>query len=254
MIPSDWASPHPLWIVGHRGAPRTARENTIESFDFAESIGADAIEFDLQQTRDGDLVVFHDDRIPIGSDLHPVREMVSLDVRSLRLDSPFGEYRIPTFEEVLHRYGPSLRYLVELKTTPATNRFLAAKRALEVIEGYGLSRRCLVASFDADLLKRARERESDVALSWLTDHAVALPAPEAPTPLFPACEAIGPRADLVTPELIAQARAAGLSVHPWTVDDPDQMKVLAAMGVDSLTTNDCEMARRIFPRSLTPSL
>ena len=51
---SEWREPHPPWIVGHRGAPRRARENTIESFDWAESIGVDAVEFDLRQTRDGE--------------------------------------------------------------------------------------------------------------------------------------------------------------------------------------------------------
>ena len=50
---SDWKEPHPTWIVGHRGAPRRARENTLASFDFAESFRADAVELDLRQTRDG---------------------------------------------------------------------------------------------------------------------------------------------------------------------------------------------------------
>jgi glycerophosphoryl diester phosphodiesterase len=246
---NDWTSPHPLWVVGHRGAPRKARENTLESFDFAEFLGADAIEFDLQQTRDSELVVFHDDRIPIGTEMHSVREMIALDVLSLRLDSPFGEYRIPTFDQVLHRYGPAMRYLVEVKTTPSTNRVLAAKRVSDVIESYGIAGRCLVASFDADFLRKLRERDAGIALSFLFDHATALPSSEGPGPLFPPCEAVGPRADLVTPEFMAQAGAAGLSVNPWTVDEPEQVKSLAALGVASVTTNDCEMARRIFPRA-----
>lgn len=254
MTPSDWTEPHPLWIVGHRGAPRKARENTIESFDFAESLGADAIEFDLQQTRDGELVVFHDERIPIGTDLRPVREMIALDVLSLRLDSPFGEYRIPTLGQVLHRYGPSMRYLIEVKTTPGTNRPLAARRVADAVAGYGLARRCVAASFDAELLRKLREREPGLALSFLFDHPVALPSPEAPSPIFPPCDAVGPRADLVTADFMASASSAGLSVNPWTVDDPGQMESLAALGVASITTNDCEMARRIFPRSHTPNV
>jgi glycerophosphoryl diester phosphodiesterase len=245
---SDWTRPHPLWIVGHRGAPRKARENTIESFDLAESLGTDAIEFDLQQTRDGELVVFHDDKIPIGSEQHPVREMIAADVVSLLLESPFGEYRIPTFEQVLQRYGTSLEYVVELKSTPVTNRVLAARRAVEVIRNFAARQQCLVASFDGELLKKIRERDAEIALSFLFDHPVALPAPEGPAPLFPPCDAVGPRANLVTPELVLQARAAGLSVNPWTVDDPEEMQKLAKLEVSSLTTNDCELARRIFPR------
>ncbi len=192
MTPSDWTEPHPLWVVGHRGAPRKARENTLESFDFAEFLGADAIEFDLQQTRDGELVVFHDERIPIGTDLRPVRELIALDVLALRLDSPFGEYRIPTLEQVLHRYGPSLRYVIEMKTTPATGRFLAARRVADVVEGYGLARRCLVASFDGEFLKKVRERAPGIALSFLFDRPTALPSPESASPLFPPATRSGP--------------------------------------------------------------
>jgi len=119
---SEWKEPHPLWIVGHRGAPRRARENTLDSFDFAESEGADAIELDLQQTRDGELVVFHDDTLAIGAARHALRSMASIDVRGLTLDSPFGEYRIPTLDDVFQRYGREMRYILEIKVVPTTNR------------------------------------------------------------------------------------------------------------------------------------
>jgi len=246
MTLSDWKEPHRTWIVGHRGAPRRARENTLESFDFAEAEGADAIEFDLQQTRDGELVVFHDDAIPIGTDLHPVRSMASIDVRNLRLDSPFGEYRIPTLDEIFQRYGTALRYIVEMKVNADTSRGPAARRVSGLVEGFGVAARCLVASFDADFLRRLDEVESGVALSYLVDRPVALPEPGAPRGIFPPCEAVGPRADLVDERWMTAAARAGLSVHPWTVDSPEEIQALADRGVASITTNDPDLARRVL--------
>lgn len=243
---SDWTAPHPLWIVGHRGSPRRARENTLDSFDFAEAEGADAVELDLQQTRDGELVVFHDGAIPIGTETHPIRSMASIDVRALILDSPFGEYRIPTLGDVFQRYGSAIRYILEMKVGAGTDRALAARRVCDAVGGFALGARCLVASFDADFLRRVRERETGVAASYLFDRPVPLPAAGEPRGIFPPCEAVGPRADLVDAAFLAAARGNGFSVHPWTADAPEEIERLAELGVDSITTNDPELAARIL--------
>lgn len=246
MTVSEWKEPHPVWIVGHRGAPLRARENTLDSFDFAEAEGADAIELDLQQTRGGEMVVFHDDAVPIGSDLRPVRSMASIDVRGLKLDSPFGEYGIPTLDDVLQRYGSGLRYVIEVKVNAATDRKVAARMVTEIVAGFSLVSRCLVASFDPDLLRRMSERDSGLALSYLFDRPVSLPQPGFPRGPFPPCDAIGPRADLVDDALLSAAARAGLSVHPWTVDAPEDIQALADQGVASITTNDPDLAHRIL--------
>ncbi len=125
---SDWKKPHPVWIVGHRGAPRRARENTIASFDWAESFGVDAIEFDLRQTREGEAVVFHDEEIALGSQRIPVRHFTVREIERLTLSSELGDYRIPKLEEVFHRYGRALRYVVEVKVSGGTNREIMARR------------------------------------------------------------------------------------------------------------------------------
>ena len=245
MIRSDWREPHPLWIVGHRGSPRRARENTLDSFDVAEAEGADAIELDLQQTRDGELVVFHDDAIPIGTETRAIRAMASIDVRGLILDSPFGEYRIPTIDDVFQRYGGALRYILEMKVNGATDRGLAARRIVDAAAGFRLSSRCLVASFDADFLRRVADRNG-LAASYLFDRPVALPEPGQPRGIFPPCDAIGPRADFATEALIAGAARMGLSVHPWTIDAPEDIQAMAERGVASITTNDPELAKRVL--------
>ena len=239
---SEWRNPHPVWVVGHRGAPRRARENTLDSLDWAESLGADAVEFDLRQTRDGEAVLFHDEDIVLGGQRVPVRSFTSREIERLQLPSEFGDYRIPRLEDVFHRYGHDMRYVVEVKTSGSTQLALMARRVASLAGAFGVRARCLVVSFDAEFLRRMREADPEIATSFTFDHSVSLPAPGKPTPLFPPVDGICPRRDLVTPQLLEQAAAAGLSVHPWTVDDEAEIHRLMAGGVSSVITNLPDLA------------
>ncbi len=242
---SDWKEPHPTWIVGHRGAPRRARENTIASFDFAEGFGVDAVELDVRPTRDGEAVVFHDDDIVLGTQRLPVRTFTWREIEKLVIPSELGEYRIPKLEQVFHRYGTALRYIVEVKSSPGMQMGTMARRIAKLASVFGVERRCLVASFDAEFVRRMRETSPGIATSYIFDHSVALPVPGQPAPLFPPVDAIAPRKDLVTPTLMAQAAMTDLSVHPWTVDEADEIRKFLAAGVASITTNAPDTALEI---------
>jgi glycerophosphoryl diester phosphodiesterase len=240
--PNEWRGSHPVWIVGHRGAPLRARENTIDSFDWAESIGADAVEFDVRQTRDGEAVVFHDEEVSLGTQRVPVRSFTTREIERLSLPWEQGHYSIPRLQDVFHRYGRALRYVVEVKASPGFDRGVMARRIAGLAAEYGLFDRILVASFDAESVKRMREVEPRIATSYVFDHPVALPEPGRLTPLFPPVDAIAPARDLATPALLAQAAAAGLSVHPWTVNEPAEIQRFLSSGVASITTDDPEAA------------
>jgi glycerophosphoryl diester phosphodiesterase len=234
---SDWKNPHAPWIVGHRGAPRRARENTLDSLDWAESLGADAVEFDLRQTRDGEAVLFHDEDIVLGGQRVPVKSFTAREIERLTLPSELGEYRMPRLEDVLHRYGHAMRYVIEVKTSASTQLALMARRVAMLARSFGVSARCFVVSFDGEFLRRMREVDTEIATGFTFDHAVSLPAPGKPTPLFPPVDGICPRRELVTAALLEQAAAAGLSVHAWTVDEEAEMRRLIGAGVASIITN-----------------
>jgi glycerophosphoryl diester phosphodiesterase len=236
--PSEWREAHPVWIVGHRGAPRRARENTIESFDWAESLGVDAVEFDVRQTRDGEAVVFHDEDVALGTQRVPIRSFTTREIQRLVLPSEHGEYSIPRLQDVFHRYGRALRYVVEVKGSPGLDRGTIARRVASLSSEYGVADRVLVASFDAEFLKRMREVEPRLATSYIFDHPVALPEPGRLTPLFPPVDAIAPARDLASPALLGQASVAGLSVHPWTVNAAEEMRRFFEAGVASITTDE----------------
>jgi glycerophosphoryl diester phosphodiesterase len=243
--PSEWREAHPAWIIGHRGAPRRARENTIESFDWAESLGVDAVEFDVRQTRDGEAVIFHDEDVSLGTQRVPIRSFTTREIQRLVLPSEHGEYSIPRLLDIFHRYGRALRYVVEVKGSAGLDRGTVARRIAGLASEYGIADRVLVASFDTEFLKRMREIEPRLATSYVFDHPVALPEPGRLTPLFPPVDAIAPARDLASPALLAQAAVAGLSVHPWTVNAAEEVRRFLEAGVASITTDEPDAALAI---------
>jgi glycerophosphoryl diester phosphodiesterase len=242
---SRWKQEGPRRVVGHRGAPRRARENTLESFDWAESLGADAVEMDVRQTRDGEAVVYHDDGIALGTQRVPVRDFTWREIERLTPPSEFGEYRIPRLQDVFQRFGTQLDYVVEVKVGSATHVQTMARRIATLADAYSVGAHVIVASFDAPFLRRMRETAPEIATSFLFDRPVALPEGAEVLPLFPPVDAIGPRLDLVTTQLVAKAASAGLRVHPWTVNDEAEMRRLYEMGCASVTTDAPEIARMV---------
>ena len=198
----------------------------------------DAVEFDVRQTRDGEAVLFHDEDVVLGTQRIPGPQL-HLAGAGAALD-PVGVRRVPdpaARDTCSTATGRNLRYIVEVKGGAGMQAGTMARRVAKLASVFGVADRCLVASFDAEFLKRMREAAPAIATSFLFDHPVALPSPAQPTPLFPPVDAIGPKRDLVSPALLAQAAAANLSVHPWTVDDADEIRKLILAGVASITTN-----------------
>ena len=151
----------PTWVIAHRGASRDCPENTIAAFDEALRQGCDGIELDVQLSRDGVPVVYHDKTLTkAGGGRRRVaqlalRELAALDVGT-RFDARYAGQRIPVLEEVLDRYGRRTRLFVEIKTREgraAANRHLLLVRTVAgLVTKMKLENRVWVLSFDAGLL------------------------------------------------------------------------------------------------------
>ena len=201
-------------LLGHRGAPRRARENTLESVRLALEAGLSGVELDVQATREGRLVVRHDLTTPRG----PVPALSLAELRSM-------EPWVPTLEEVLELFQdyPEAVLNAELKFLPG---FPSAARAL----GWALTplaSRALVSSFDP------------VALYLLRDSGLPRALLFAEEDLGPVARALGhegvhPHKDLGSEESLARWKEAGFFVIPWTVNDPGEARRLLGIGVDGL--------------------
>ncbi len=194
------------------------------------------VELDVQMTRDGRLVIFHDDRLERTTDgtglVRAVRHraLARLDAGSW-FHPRFAGERILLVSEALRLVPRRMRVNLELKRTARREALL--RRLVRAIRRAHANRRLLLSSFDPALLRPLRSQR--VALALLCREQPDRSLREA---IRLRCDAWHPLHTLVTPARIARAHAAGLRVHAWTVDEPARARRLAGLGVDGLFTND----------------
>lgn len=157
---TDGASP-PIQVIAHRGASRERPENTLSAFDEALRQGCDAIELDVQLSRDGVPVVYHDRTLARAGGGR--RRVAQLDFEALqeldpgaRFDAAFRGQRIPSLEEVLSRYGGRTRLLIEIKPRegrgPTPRHVKLVHAVVSAVRRHGVESDVLVLCFDPSLL------------------------------------------------------------------------------------------------------
>lgn len=223
-------------LIAHRGASAAAPEGTRAAIREAVRTGAGMIELDVQMTRDGRLVVFHDDRLARTTNgtgwLTRARypDLAQLDAGSWFHPRFRGE-RILLVSQALRLIPPPVRINLELKQTAHPRALLARLRRM--IQRARVRPRLLLSSFDPALMRALRASRLARALICRRK-----PQQSLRQSVRLGCSAWHPFRALVTPSRVAQAHAAGLRVHAWTVDNPRQARRLFRMGVDGLFTND----------------
>ncbi|MEX2182364.1 MAG: glycerophosphodiester phosphodiesterase family protein [Gemmatimonadaceae bacterium] len=255
-------------LIAHRGASWDAPEHTFASWDLALDQGADWIEQDLQLTRDGVLVVIHDDSLdrtargPAASCTGLVRDRSLAELTRCEVGSWFNdeyperaraEYagaKIPTLDSVLTRYAGRARFYIELKDpdeAPGMEGALLALLRRHRLAGAGAEvGRVIVQSFSAASLRRMHALEPAVALVQLFEDAIppdslALRLEE----IAAYAVGIGPSRKVVGARLVAAAHAAGLAVHPYTVNEPEVLRWMLSIGVDGVFTDRPGELRRL---------
>ena len=196
-------------VIAHRGASAYAPEHTFAAYDLALAMGASAIELDVRLIA-GELAVQHD----------RTRARVARDPHAL--------------DEVLGRYGRATRYWIELKD-PAP----AAERALvRAIAGHRLRDRVTLQAFDRASLRRLGRLDRALPrVALQREGASAASVRRRITLSARGTTGVGPSVDAVDAGVVDAARARGLTVQPYTVNDPGEMERLVRLGVDGIFTD-----------------
>lgn len=233
-------------IVAHRGASHDAPENTLAAFRLALEKGADVLETDLRLTMDGRIVLLHDaatKRTAGGAD-HQVAETPSEVLRAL--DAGRGE-KIPFLEELLDLVPPGRALFPEIK---CGREILPALEA--ALRRSGKLRQVTLIGFDLEVMAEAKARLPEVPVLWLRGTEKE-PAAKKPLPHRPEWAATAKSRGLdgldvhhegLTPEFARAVKAAGLSLHVWTVNDPAVARRAADLGVDGITTDRPDLIRK----------
>jgi glycerophosphoryl diester phosphodiesterase len=213
-------------IMGHRGAPREEPENTLRSIRRALEIGVDAVEVDVHLSRDGRVVVIHDERVDRTTNGQGrVRDLTFAELREL--DAGRGE-RLPSLEEVVDLVNGRAHLVVEVKAPAAGLPVLRIFREREIFRDAHL------ISFWHPLVKALKEQEPRLRTGVLL---VGCPVDPAGLVRPALAEALLLNYAYVTPELVAAAHAHDLLVYVWNIDDVETLKPYLEMNLDGIGTN-----------------
>ena len=244
-------------VIAHRGASAYAPENTLPAVRLGVDMRADLVEIDVQRTRDGRLVVMHDttlarttdveqkfpDRAPWRIADFTLDEIRTLDAGSWKSPEYAGT-PAPTFEEVLDQLEPTGAGLqLEMKEPglyPGIGEQVAAEleRRPHWLRPDPEERLLVVQSFDWDFVRSFHQRMPQVRVGVL-----GAPAPEQLGEVATYANQVNPHHLEASPEYVAAVHSHGMTINPYTVDDPATMRVLIERGVDGIISNRPDVLR-----------
>ncbi len=237
------------FYFAHRGASAHAPENTLAAFALALQQGAPAIEFDVKLTADRQVIIHHDqtlDRTTDGSGpitKQPLAALRELDAGS-KFSAQFGGEKIPTLEEVFEAFSKKLFMNIEL-TNYASPFDGLVEEVVKLVRKHRLEEWVLFSSFFPTNLARARQLLPSVPRGQLF-----LPGGSGWWQRFSAkwmsLHAEHPFKNDVSAAMVQRAHAKSRHVYTWTVNDPEEMKSLRALGVDAIFTDDPLLANKHF--------
>ncbi len=247
------ATRHRPLVIAHQGGEGLRPSNTLLAFKHAMSLGVDMLDTDVHLSKDGVLVLIHDetvDRTTNGKGAvreHTLAELQALDAGfNFSPDGgktfPFrGQgVQIPTLEALFQAY-PNTLIGIEIKQAPPN----IAVPFCALIRKYGMSDKVLISSFRPDNMLAFRRECPEIATSpteneirpfffasllWLEGvispqwHALQVPE-------------YGGGFHVLTPRFVAAAHRRGVEVHPWTINELDDLRRILALGVDGINTD-----------------
>jgi glycerophosphoryl diester phosphodiesterase len=227
-------------ICAHRGASGYAPENTLEAFQLAVELKAEAVELDVHLTRDKELIVAHDeriDRVSNGSGLISQLSLRDIKKHIFNATQPaYQEAKAPTLEEVFDLLMETdLLINVELKNSRIPYEGMEEK-CIDLAHRKGMSGRVIYSSFNHHSLLRVKAIKPDAVCGLLYDCCMIDPWDYAKRL---GIEALHPHYSelLLNPVECEEAHKAGLQVNTWTVNDDRDMKKVIQLKADMLITN-----------------
>ena len=220
----------------HRGASSYAPENTMEAFHLGLQMGANGIETDVQRTKDGVLVLFHDDTI-----LRMTGKSGKIQDYTYEqlLEIPVSNYglsgKIPTLEEFLQAFSHlDIQFAIEFKEA------FTEQQTIDLLNRFQMREKTVLTSFKLECLMRAKLYAPNYKVGYLTDDVNPMVVKVLKTI---GAEQICPKGKLIDPELVSLLHREGFSVRPWGVKSEGRMQQIYDAGVDGMTVN--------FPDKLT---
>lgn len=229
-----------MFIYAHRGASGYAPENTLSAFKKALEMGAQGIELDVQFSKDGVVMVMHDDtldRTTNGSgrvESHTLEELKKLDAGSWFSSNYIGE-KIPTLEEVIKILPKEFKLNIEFKPDKKNAKKIA-KEVYKILEKHNYSKNVILSSFYHETLKHYRELDNDIPMGMLFEFdMIDICSYAKNSGINPVSLNIAK--EFVDKEFISDAYTNNLKVAVYTVNEMSKLKELLEIGADEIFCN-----------------
>lgn len=241
-------------IIAHRGASADAPENTLAAFREAIRQKADAIELDVQLTRDKQLVLMHDftlNRTTSGRGLvttKTLQEIKNLDA-GIKFNNRFRNEKIPTLDEILMAFKTKINYVVELKINH-TNPAFFAKQVYSTVANHNLTGQTLFLSFDPRLLTEIKKINSQAKTCWAFVPIFGWVPSSKLVSRFDALAIASKRAQ---PGYISRLHQLGKPINVWAGrGEIENFQAELHMGTNFITTNHPALLRNNCANPLAP--
>ncbi|MFW9940261.1 MAG: glycerophosphodiester phosphodiesterase [Candidatus Thorarchaeota archaeon] len=230
--------------MAHRGASSIAPENSLKAFQKAIDLKADYIEFDVRQTKDGEIVIIHD--------RHTSRttgqsgKVKNFNLSELKkLDCGEGE-SIPTLQELVDLAKGKINLNCEIKVRGI------AEKVVKILNDSDFIDKTIISSFKHDILIKIHKLESQIKLAsleptrikwvkgWLSRKSLLNVA------IKNHFYAVKPFYRLVNQNLIVKTHKNNIKIIPWTVDSESEIKRLINLGIDGIITNEIQKVKNVL--------
>lgn len=229
-------------ITAHRGGAWKAPENTISALQYTIDSGADYAEIDVQETKDGELILLHDDSLKRTAGVKKnVWDMTLKQVEKLDAGASFhkkfrGE-KIPEFTEALKFCKGRLDLNIEIKYN-GKNKGIVNK-VVRAIREAGFEEHCVVTSMNYQFLEQIKKIAPEIRTGYIMTMTYGSISKVSAADFFSV------KYTYVDEKFVREAHALGKEVHAWTVNYRGDVKRMLDMGVDNVITDDPVMVRKV---------
>ena len=235
-------------ITAHRGGSNLAPENTLAALQKAIDQSADYAEIDVAQTKDGIIVVSHDNNLKriSGRDLN-IWSSNYVDIKDLDIgswfDPQFKNEHILTLDEAIKLCKGKIRLNIELK--PTGHEASLVESTVAIIDQNDFSNQCVLASLDYSTLEKVASINPDLKRAYITALAIG-DIQKLPVDIYSI------ESSFITPEIVAAIHREKKEVLAWTVESQELTEKMVKIGVDNIITDDVTQTRKTIEQMLEP--
>lgn len=229
-------------VIAHRGASGSTPENTLAAVNQAIIDGSDWIEIDVQETKDGEIVVIHDSDFMklAGASLKiwdgTLQQIQEIDVGS-HFHSKFANERVPTLENVLKVAKGKTQVLIELKYYGHDEQL--EERVINIIERLNMAEQVMLMSLSYNGIQKVRSLRPSWKVGLLAAKAVGNLAKLD-------VDFLAVSQGIVTALLVRDAQQSNIDLFVWTINDSVNMSRMISLGVDGIITDEPRLANKVL--------